>query len=210
MKEFERFEFDPSACSCELDEFCDLLRCREHLKENEHIVPFFESHKHLSAFLGSHIPYVASFDRLAYQYSLFGDFTCDLVVGDSTQGCYCFVEFEDASPTSIFRSVPNRATPEWSPRFERGFSQIVDWFWKLDDMKNTLDYRNRFEKDDILYYGMLIIGRSNSMNAKQENRLRWRLSRVLVDSRQIFCLTFDQLCDTLRSKLVYFNAESEE
>ena len=55
-----------------------------------------------------------------------GNFLSDLVVGDSVTQSYCFVEFEEAAPTSLFVSKPDISTPEWSPRFERGFSQIVD------------------------------------------------------------------------------------
>ena len=122
-------------------------------------------------------------------------------MGDFQTGWYCFVEFEDASPTSIFESKGKKATLEWSSRFEHGFSQIVDWFWKLDDMKASVEFKSKFERDYIRYYGMLILGRSGDLEYKEQMRLQWRLDKVLVDSRQIFCITFDDLYKDLNSRL---------
>ena len=30
--------------------------------------------------------------------------------------------------------MKRKATPDWSPRFEHGFSQLVDWFFKLHEI----------------------------------------------------------------------------
>ena len=193
MKEFIKLEFDFAVCGRELDEFKSLFGGASMLAERAVILPFFRQRHHLSAFFGSYFPCLHNFDRLAFEYPLFGDFVCDLVVGDSKQGCYCFVEFEDASPTSIFQSSGARYAPEWSPRFEHGFSQIVDWFYALDDMKSTSRCVDRFGRRDIRYYGMLVIGRSGTLDNPQSKRLRWRLEKVLVDSRHVYCVTFDEL-----------------
>ena len=143
MKTFIRFRFDLKRCRTELDEFKKLLDNHPTLDERRDILPFFREREHLSAFIGSYFaPSIENSDRLAFEYSLFGDFFCDLVVGDSARGVYCFVEFEDATPTSIFESRGQKATLEWSSRFERGFSQIVDWFWKLDDMRGTIEFKS--------------------------------------------------------------------
>ncbi|EDN67576.1 conserved hypothetical protein [Beggiatoa sp. PS] len=104
-------------------------------------------------------------------------------------------------PTSIFKKNPNKATPEWSPRFEHGISQIIDWFWKLDDMKNTTDFQNQFGIGHIRYYGLLISGRTADLSHREKTRLKWRLEKVLVDSKPIFCLTFDQLFYHLENRL---------
>ncbi|MEQ8960543.1 MAG: DUF4263 domain-containing protein [Coleofasciculus sp. C2-GNP5-27] len=57
--------------------------------------------------------------------------------GDSVKKAYCFVEFENADSNSIFVDKPGKSSPEWSSRFEKCFSQIIDWFWKLDDLEKT-------------------------------------------------------------------------
>jgi hypothetical protein len=69
-------------------------------------------------------PKINRFDLLATEFSLFGDYACDLVVGGSVNRDFCLVEFEDASPQSVFVKKKGKSTPEWSPRFDRGFSQI--------------------------------------------------------------------------------------
>jgi len=37
-----------------------------------------------------------------------------------------------------------KATLEWSERFEHGFSQVPDWFWKLNDRTPTSEFAHRF------------------------------------------------------------------
>ncbi len=82
---------------------------------------------------------------------LFGDFACDLVVGHSAQNAFCFIEFEDAGPTSLFIQRGKRVTRDWSPRFEHGYSQIIDWFHKVDDMRRSDDLIARFGTRSISF-----------------------------------------------------------
>ena len=201
MKTFLKHTFDPVACQKELVDFKQLLDSKVVLSERNDILPFFGSHHHLSVFVASYFAYIEKFDRLAFEYQLFGDFSCDLVVGDSTTGWYCFIEFENASETSVFEKKKTKETPEWSTRFEHGFSQIVDWFWKLDDLKNTVDLQNRFERNLIRYYGMLVIGRDTHLEHREKSRKNWRLEKVLIDSKQVFCITFDELYEDLNKRL---------
>lgn len=201
MKSFLKLDFDPLVCQEELNDFKDLLARKPALSEAGDILPFFSNRKHLSAFVGSYFPYIERFDRVAFEYQLFGDFSCDLVVGDSSTGWYCFVEFENADNKSVFEKRKPKETPEWSRRFEHGFSQIVDWFWKLDDMKKTTDLESRFERNLIQYYGMLVVGRDENLEFRERDRKRWRLGKVLIDSKQIFCVTFDELYSDLNGRL---------
>jgi hypothetical protein len=128
MKKFIEFDFKPQRCRTELDELKTLLESHTHLDEQKTILPFFRERQHLSAFIGSYMPDIIDFNRLAFEYSIFGDFASDLVIGDYETATYCFVEFEDASPTSLFEQKGQKATLEWSSRFEHGFSQLIDWF----------------------------------------------------------------------------------
>jgi Domain of unknown function (DUF4263) len=63
---------------------------------------------------------------LAFQFPFFGDFTADLLLGNKKAGEFCVVEFEDGREDSIFKKQPKRGNPEWSTRFEHGFSQLTD------------------------------------------------------------------------------------
>ena len=201
MKTFLTLDFNLQECKAELAQFKLLLDSKHDLSEKGDILPLFNDCKHLSAFLGSYSPYVANYDRLAYEYQLFGDFACDLVVGDSRTGWYCFIEFENANTKSIFEQKSNKYAPEWSTRFEHGFSQLVDWFWKLEAMKDSVDFETRFERRNVRYYGILVVGRDANLTQRELTRKQWRLDKVKIDSRDILCLTFDQLYKDLDFRL---------
>lgn len=211
MKTFESIDFKPSKCRKELKELKHLLDTNDSLKERQDILPFFRKRHHLSVFVGSYIPNIISFDRLAFEYPIYGDFACDLAIGDSQTNTYCFVEFENATPNSIFQKQGKKATPEWSSRFEHGFSQVVDWFWKLDDMSRSTDFKSKFGADFVKYHGLLVLGRSHYLDYAEQQRLKWRLDRVLVNSKHIFCVTFDELYTDLDTRLkIYPDAYSAD
>ncbi len=122
----------------------------------------------------------------------FGDFRCDLVVGDKSKYAYTLVEFEDARPESIFASG-EKYQHEWSRRFEHGYSQVVDWFWKISDLERMDDFEKRFGSRDASFFGMLILGRNHFLDPHLRKRLIWRANKVVVNSNNIRCLTFDDL-----------------
>ena len=201
MKEFETIRFDVDRCRIETQELRDWLARKTDLKERKDVLPFFKARKQLSAFIGSYHPDIERNDLVAHEFPLFGDFTCDLVVGDSQKKAYVFVEFEDALPDSIFIKRGTKTTPEWSPRFEHGFGQIVDWFFKLHDEGNTIGFENKFGNRIIGHMGLLVIGRTEAMGKREEQRLRWRQEFVLLNSKQVACKTFDQLYEDLQGRL---------
>jgi len=170
MKKFSQLEFNPKICREELAEFQQLLQNRQSLSELDDISPFFRKRQHLAAFVAFYHPKIIRYNMIAFEYDLFGDFKSDLVVGDSVTHSYCFVEFEDAAPNSIFVDKPGRSTPDWSPRFDRGFNQIVDWFYQLDDLEKTDAFENRFNMRSIDYMGLLIIGRNKYLERRERKR----------------------------------------
>jgi hypothetical protein len=204
MKTLEKFSISLAQCKKDLDQFKKLLDGKSSLSERDDVLPFFKSHKHLAAMIGSYNPKINGFDRLATDFSLFGDFSCDLAIGDSASNNFCFVEFEDASPSSVFTKKRGRSTPEWSGRFDHGFSQILDWFAILEDQKRTAQFKAKFEADVIQYVGLLVIGRRQYLDNTQYERMRWRSEHVLVGSRQVNCITFDELYQTLALKVTLF------
>jgi hypothetical protein len=196
MKTFDKFSLNTQTLESELIKFKKLLN-QEKLDEFKDILPFFKKHKHLSAFIGTYHPNLIKPDKIAYEYDIFGDFSADLVVGDSLTNSYCFIEFENADHNSIFSQAGNRNTRKWSPRLENGFSQIIDWFYKLDNQKTTIDFENRFQTRNINYIGLLIIGRNNSILPEEKYRFEWRQDNVIVNSKPIMIITFDDLYETL-------------
>jgi hypothetical protein len=183
------FSFDIKQCLFELDDFKTLLDSDPELSEKKDILPFFSTHPNLSAYISSLFPEISVFNKLKHEFSIYQDFRCDLVAGDSISKTYCFIEFEDARNNSIFIQG-QRQTPEWAPRFEKGYSQIIDWFWKLEEMQSTGDYTRKFGEDSR-YYGLLVIGRSGFLDSEKKTRLRWRMKKVIINSMPVYCMTFD-------------------
>jgi hypothetical protein len=204
MKTLDRIDLSVAMCRKELAEFGKLLDDKGALSERDDILPFFKAHKHLATLVGSYNPNINRFDRVATEFKLFGDHACDLVIGDSVSHNFCFVEFEDATPRSIFRTKKGRSTPEWSPRFDHGFSQILDWFLILEDQRRTGLHKSLFHADVIQYIGLLVIGRRKDLSDGQHERLVWRSEQVRVGPRQVHCITFDDLYDSLALKVKIF------
>src|SRR5207249_3428560 len=96
MKHFEPITFDYSKCRQETEQLKGLLESSPSLGERKHILPFFRKRPQLSALCGIFNSNINRPDRVAWEYELFGDFHCDMVVGDSVTRAYCFIEFEDA------------------------------------------------------------------------------------------------------------------
>jgi hypothetical protein len=204
MKTFSPIKFDPEAARIEVAEFRDLLDSKASLKEREEILPFFRGRPQLSALIGGIGPDVFLPDRLAWELQLFGEYACDLAVGDSASGEFCLVEFEDAAPGSIFTAVKGKSTPEWSRRFERGFGQIIDWFRIIDDLDRTDLLRSKFGVASPYCAGLLVIGRSHDLYPTLRERLAWRSRHVVVRSKRVVCMTFDELYQNLAIKLNLF------
>jgi hypothetical protein len=196
MKNLNQFQWNSQLFLQEFNEFELLLKDNQELKENEHILPFFKNRLHLSAFIGSYVSRLNRFDLIKHEFDFFGDFRADLVIGDSVSNHYCFIEFEDATKNSIFEEI-NRGVSKWGTRFDRGFSQIIDWFWNLEDNKNRSRFRDAFGSNQIHFFGVLVIGRDQFLTPIEQERLQWRSAKVLIDSRPIICVTFDQLASDL-------------
>ncbi|NHB09266.1 Shedu immune nuclease family protein [Burkholderia cepacia] len=201
MKEFIHHSLSIKECINELEKFEDLLKSKSEIKERDEILPFFKKNLHLAAFLGTYVPDIANPDRIASEYDIFGDFACDLAVGDSRSETFLLVEFEDAKPESLFVKNGTKTTPEWAPRLEHGFSQVLDWFWKLSDMEKTDDYENRFGARHVAIHGLVVVGRDQTLQSREKARLKWRQDHTIVHSKKVSVITFDQLARDLKYRL---------
>jgi hypothetical protein len=203
MTPLEHLAFSKKVAQQEVAQFKQLLDAHSHsaLREREHILPFFRSHRQLAALIGVRNPDIVKPDRITFEFDIFGDYKADLVVGDSQNHQYCFVEFEDAAATSIFKKAA-RATPDWSQRFEHGFSQIIDWILWLDNQRGTAAYTSRFGVSPIQFVALLVIGRDRFLEeAPLRERLTWRSEQVVVASRKVNCVTYDRLYRELSARL---------
>jgi hypothetical protein len=200
MKRPEPFRFDPRRVAAELDALNELLGDpTKELSERDDVLPFFKQHKHAAALLGGfHAPTIFP-DVLSSELEIFGDWACDLVVGDKVQGHFCFVEFENATPDSVFRRG-KKGVPDWSARLEHGLSQINDWFYHLSNNAHTPQFRSFFTSDLADYTGVLVIGRDAFLTDDMMHRLRWRARNTLVAGKRVTVITFDELFEALKRR----------
>ena len=63
---------------------------------------------------------------------------------------------------------------------------------RSDTQRARFDHANSFN-----YCGLLVIGRNKGLATIERERLDWRRRRVLVDSKHIYCMTFDELFEDL-------------
>jgi hypothetical protein len=209
MKEFLDLDFNPKKCRTELNAFRKLLHSKSNLSERDDIQPLFKTSRHLTAYIGTVFPDIGPAPQIAYEFSLSGLFSADILLGNQAKQVYAFIELEDGRESSIFKKAGKKATKEWSPRLEHGFSQMVDWFYSLDDQKKTDEFRDVFGHGYIRLFGLLLIGRNAGLSEKDRRRLTWRTDKVLVDSNKIHCLTFDTLFETLDEQLTFYAAASK-
>lgn len=217
MGDLEAIQFDLKRYKTELAEFYDQIIKKDQLKERDHILPFFYKRKHLLASIASYNPRVSKFDKVANEFGLFGKFRADAVAGDSSNQTYCFIEFEDANSKSVFtkqkepkkpKKQTERKTPEWSARLKNGLMQLTDWFWTLDENKNTSDFNYAFGSGKISYVGLLVIGRDKFISEQREqDRWFWLQENLLINSKRVICITYDQLYKDLRNRLDMYHLE---
>ena len=136
-------------------------------------------------------------DRLAHEYKSDGDFVADLHVRDSSVHHYLLVEFEDGAADSVFKRKVRKATPDWTPRFECAYSQLIDWPGKLEDKRSTADFLNTFGDRRATFQGLVIIGKAMQLAKQEQDRLKWRMDRTMIDSNAISSVSFDELRDNL-------------
>lgn len=197
MKRLTPHSLDAVQARHQHGEYLSLLQSKTILSEAKDILPFFRKRNDLSILIGNYFPAIRRADVLAHEFQIYGDFRADLIVGDSKATNYLLVEFEDGSPQSIFGKSSSKATPAWARRFEGAFSQLVDWLWKLEDMRSTVAFEHTFGGRDAKFQGLIVIGKDMTMDAQEQSRLKWRIDKVLVDSKYVSCVSFNDLANDL-------------
>lgn len=187
--------------------FKALLDSKDILSESQDILPFFADHSDCAALLGTYHPDLVTVDKLAEECDVFGSFRADLVIADSQNSAYCFVEFENAKEDSIF-SQRRRATTYWSNRFLGGYSQLVDWFERLDDESSTGRFSALFGGRQPRLVAMLIIGRDRHLRSEDRQRLEWWRQNVPIAKRHVYIRTFDELYVDLSRRLLAAKAQA--
>jgi len=197
MKRLQPVDFDLGRAGEELREFEALLGARSELAERTDVLPFFNNRVQLTALVGS-LSRPARCDAVAFEFNLFGAFVADAALAHRDNRAFTLIEFEDAAQDSLFARRRKRDTPHWSRRFESGFNQAIDWFWKLADQRQTAVFRDLFGSSEAQFDAVLVIGRDRHHSAADLQRLEWRSQNVVVESKHIQVFTYDRLARDLR------------
>jgi hypothetical protein len=193
----------------EIQEYRDFLGTNPR-GERSHFLPFFAARRQLCAFLATYHSDVIQTDSLGYEISLWGDFACDLVTGSKLDAAFVFVEFEDASETSLFKAVSGRKVSRWGGRVEAGISQVTDWLFRLDSARNSLEMEREFGNRMIKPLGLVVVGRRSEITAYDFQRLAWRSEHTVIGGSKIAILTYDDLLDWLDGRLALVKGLDEE
>lgn len=191
---FDRYRRDLRELRAELNAFGALLQSGAALSEAKDICPFVRRSRHFAAALGSANNALGAPDMLALERPLFGSFPCDVATGSSTSRQFTLVELEDAREDSVFEPVRGRAYPRWSRRFERGFSQLIDWAWRIDRERQpspTLD--PVFGTPDPKIHYLLVIGRDQWFGGAGRARLDWRGLHNGISGQRTTIWTYDEM-----------------
>lgn len=194
MKRPNPHVLDPADARRQWTDLAALLNAKARLSEGADVLPFFRTRPDLSLLVSHYIPAIRTPDRVATELPHSGDFRIDLVVGDHANGKYLLVEFEDGTATSVF-APGTRAAPAWAARYERAFSQLVDWLWKLDDMRSTSDFVHLFGAREVTFEWLIVAGKGMALDPREKARLRWRIDKVRVHSRAISFVSFDDFLE---------------
>lgn len=202
MKRFEPITLDASDLSRELDELAAFLDDNATLKERTQIIPFFKRRMQLTAAIGTFHGGISLPDRVASELDLFGDFICDMASGDSATNSFLLIELENAEKDSIFVKRKSKAMTEWSRRFEHGFSQLVDWAWRLyEEGSSSVAFESIFGARHASVHMLLIAGRDARLTESDQARLKWRADNISFGAFKMSCVTFDGVLNRLRRSI---------
>jgi hypothetical protein len=204
MKSLEALTLDTDILRSDLAALETRLAAEAHLKERAQILPFFQGRHHLCAALGLTNSSVGLPNRWATELDLFGDFTCDVVAGDSEANAYTLIEFEPALEYSVFKKLqPKKSMRHWSPRFEHGFSQLVDWAWRISsEGVSSAAFRRIFSDDNPAIHLLIVVGRDADLGKDDLTRLRWRANHTTLGQFKMSCFTFDGILQSIRRRLL--------
>jgi len=199
---FVPYARDLRALRAELDGFGQLLRPGTPLGEAEHILPYVRESRHLAAAFGFANRALGAPDLLAVEKPLLGSFRCDVAVGSLAARQFTLVELEDARENSVFQAVRGREYPRWSGRFERGFSQLVDWAWRIDhERQPSATLEAAFGTVDPRIHYLLVIGRDHWIAAAGRARLDWRHLHNGISGQRTTVWTYDDLFSFIDDRL---------
>jgi hypothetical protein len=161
--------------------------------ERKHFLPFFAHHTQLCAYLGLLNGAVSLPTHIATEFSLWGDFACDLLAGSRMDKAFVCIEFEDASKNSLFRPEAGRKNSHWGTRAEHGISQVNDWLFRIASEDGSEVLKRDFGARHIKLMGLVVVGRNADVSDYDRLRLDWRSRNSIVGGANLAILTYDDV-----------------
>jgi hypothetical protein len=199
---------DARALLQQVDEFQEFLRQRPR-SERKHFLPFFAKHPQICAYFGFFNIAVRSPTHIGMEFSLWGDFICDLVSGSVRDAAFPCVEFEDAAENSLFRPQAGRRNSHWGTRADHGVSQVIDWLFRLSREDGSDQLQRDFGARHLRLMGLVVVGRSADVKEYDRVRLEWRSQNSIVGGANIWIVTYDDLLEWLNGRLEMIRRSSE-
>ena len=156
MSLFKNITVRTATAESELSGFRQFLEANETFSETA-VVKELRQRPNLSCLVG-YLKLGARPNVYKFELPLMGSFKADLVVGNSHAREFTLVEFESGKKHSLFQKKGTLQYRNWSPEFEHGFGQLIDWGWIIDDCRGTKNCRNIFGCDDISVLYLLVCG----------------------------------------------------
>ena len=171
-------------------------------------MPFFSDHPQLCAFLGTLSDKVSSGTHLKRELELWGDFVCDLAVGNVRDAAFVLVEFEDARKTSLFRPKQNRRNSFWGQSAEQAVSQVSDWLFRVNSESASDQMERDFGNRRIAFMGLIVVGRSRDVSAYDRVRLNWRSQNTIIGGSKLSIITYDDMLEWLDGRAALIKSQS--
>ena len=191
---------DGAALLTEIEEFRQFLTTNPR-GERKHFLPFFGAHTQLCAFLGTLNDKVSSGTHVKAELPLWGDFVCDLAVGNLDDGAFVLIEFEDAGVKSLFQRKRKRKNNAWGQRVEQAMSQLTDWLFRLDSEGPSNQMERDFGTRNATVMGLIVVGRSQDVISYDRIRLDWRSQNTIVGGCKISIITYDDMLEWLDGRV---------
>jgi hypothetical protein len=210
---FKDVVFDKVQCQKELDEVKLLFNGCPDIEEtkgsggySKGLQGIFEKRLQLFALMGKIV-----FGEIATKWNKevkFGDFRADFIIANNNEKKVCLIEFENAKTDSIFKQKTHSdstVTFEWSPKFDHGYSQILDWKYYAMEEKESVK-KDFSQKPKEIEFALFIGWNKYLQQSNFQERFDFRKDKVTIESKAFYCMCFDSLIDELQEKLNLYNS----
>lgn len=166
MKKFNQIHLNLKNTIVELDALKRLLDSSDSIDETV-LLTFFKERPDLVCMIGDSCLRGVANNLFAWELDLFGYFRTGFAVGNSQQGEYLLIELESAAD-NMFHQQGKKPKREWHRDFNRGYNQLFDWFWLLEDFEHTKSFQEIFDNFQQ-FTGLLVIAKRSSQCTSQLN-----------------------------------------